>query len=75
MATKGSYKLVCLFNEAQAQALGTFIRRIGWSDIKRVSTDEHELIQMLSAIDVVRECLAKGGYPLGYPTERRARKR
>jgi hypothetical protein len=75
MATKGSYKLVCTLNEAQAQALGTFIRRIGWNDIKNVSTDEHQLIQMLSAIDVLRECLARGGYPLGYPIERRARKR
>lgn len=71
--TRSGWKLECSLNEAQAQALGRMMHRIGWNELRALSADEHDLLQMLSALDVVRACLAEGGYLSSAERRRRPR--
>lgn len=49
-------------NGRQLTALSQFLKRIGWTDIRKLSTSDEETYDAQAALEAIREALAKQGY-------------
>lgn len=49
-------------NDKQLTALSQFLKRIGWTDIRKLSTSDEETYDAQYALEAIRAELAKQGY-------------